>query len=261
MRVPRFLMPLLAACLVPFAAACAGDDDDSAPPPVPTATPIVIGTPSVPGTGTAASPAAAGTTAAGRSPESFQYIVAAGDTFDSIAKALDGAPGPDGLTGADLRSLNPAVGATPAVGAALVVPLRLPPSGGLIPAAAIAGALKNASPRPAVFQPSAELIDGLQGRIALRVVELRDGAPADEAPGYRIELWSTDRAAIKGGSANPDAHLEGKLAVIAAGSFAATLTSDHAGDLYTWNEGGVPYAFKTFGRTDAAALAKLLARQ
>ncbi|MFN8507915.1 MAG: LysM peptidoglycan-binding domain-containing protein [Dehalococcoidia bacterium] len=227
-------------------AACAGDDDDDLAP-----------LPTMPATVTAAATTTAGpatplpAATAPRTPtrtpaESLartasHVIVTAGpgDTWESIASALGSKATP-----AELQQANGIAAGALAPGTKVAIPID--PENGLVPANALAAALaKGGGTRPTLYVPGEATIDGFRGRIALHALELANGDTANEGYGYRLEFFATATASTKGGVIDPAAAIDTPLFTIAAGPFAAKLTSTRPGDRYTWTRNGIDYALRT----------------
>ena len=227
---------------------CAGDDDDEASPsPLTTATAPAATTAAT----VAASPTAAAT--APRTPTrtpaetlartvSHVLVTAGpGDTFESIAAALGSK-----ATAAELRQANGLAAGDLAAGTKVAVPVR--DDAGVVPVDALATALrKGGGTPPALYVPGSATLDGFQGRVALHALEIANGDATGEAYGYRLEFWSTASAATKGGVLDLQAQVDGPLFTVAAGPFAAKLTSARAGDRFAWTRNGVEFAVRMEG--------------
>ncbi|MBK6664390.1 MAG: LysM peptidoglycan-binding domain-containing protein [Thermoflexaceae bacterium] len=163
------------------------------------------------------------------------------DTFESIAAALGSK-----ATAAELRRANGLAAGDLAVGTKVAVPVR--DDAGVVPVDALATALrKGGGIRPPLFVPGGATLDGFQGRVALHALEIANGDSAGEAYGYRLEFWSTASAAAKGGVLDLQAQVDGPLFTVAAGPFAAKLTSARAGDRFAWTRNGVEFAVRMEG--------------
>ncbi|MCC6388923.1 MAG: LysM peptidoglycan-binding domain-containing protein [Dehalococcoidia bacterium] len=229
-------------------AACAGDDDDDLAP-LPT-TPATVTTAAAATAGPATpSPAATAPRTPTRTPAetlartASHVLVAAGpgDTWESIAAALGSKAKP-----AELQQANGIAAGALAPGTKVAVPID--PENGIVPATALAAALaKGGGSRPTLYLPGEATIDGFRGRIALHALELANGDTANEGYGYRLEFFATASASTKGGVLDPAAAIDTPLFTIAAGPFAAKLTSVRPGDRYTWTRDGIDFALRMDG--------------
>ena len=238
-------LTLLALGTLAFAA-CAGDDDDGlAPLPTARATVTTAAATAVPAT---PSPAATTPRTPTRTPAetlartASHVLVTAGpgDTWESIAAALGSKATP-----ADLQQANGIAAGPLAPGTKVAVPIN--PENGLVPASALAAALaKGGGPRPTLYLPGDATIDGFRGRIALHALEIANGDTANEGYGYRMEFFATATASTKGGVLDPAAAIDTPLFTLAAGPFAATLTSG-PGDYMGWTRNGIDFALRMDG--------------
>lgn len=251
------------ACLLVLGASC-GDDDDATPTTSPTAattTASATATPT-PSPTPSPSPSASPTQPASRNADSFTYVTSAGDTLDAIARAFNGQPGTAKAGFPDqIRSLNPQVSwPNPPVGTEVIIPLLQTDPGSLIPYASMQLALGiQGTGGLEVQEPSAALMDGFRGQLALHRVTLANPTAAGGA-GYLMEFWLTDRRFLKGDELDREALVTSPAFVVGGGSLASQVTGTTG--VFTFEQSSVPYAVKTLagaGGVTAEQVASTLA--
>jgi hypothetical protein len=240
--------PLLALAVFPalLLFACgddAGDDGETPSPTFTTAASPADETPSPAGTATPGEPTptpestqsnqAARDLATG--PNYFLYVIAEGDTADSIAAYFDGVRGAEGrISGAQLTSLNEVDPAELEPGDELAIPLLLSPATAMMPQNTISEAVTGIP----LLTPSQELRDGTLGRLALYRVQIVAGEDADGA-GYITEYRLADRAVFKSGAPDSEASYAGNGFIIAAGALATEFVAPDGWTTQTLDRDGV----------------------
>ncbi len=248
----RLRWSLVAIALAMLALSACGDEaGDPTPPtaratstpsptPSPTATPAPSGDPAVP-------------EALAQGAGYFLYEARANATVEELAAAF----GAEGLSADDLRTLNQLGDGPLAEGQVIAVPNTYA-DGELVPVEALEAILEVDLDTPGLrlLRPSADLIDGLLGRVALHRVRLA-GPDDPGGAGYVIAFVRTDRPAVKGGVVDPDARVAGAAFVVAGGSLASELEGDA---VHRFERDGIPYAILAEDRSGPSAqrLADLL---
>ncbi len=272
--VPVLLLVLLAACMddddgadlnaatvTPVDDAGSMDTDDAPPTPEPTLTPGPEPTETqAPDDGAPATPEATATRQGAyeivTGPEHYLYEVRTGDTLESIAGYFDAGDGDTSyLEPGELGQLNDVDNSALEAGMLLAVPLLISHVDALMPENTIAAALGvgEAGNELELLAPSREMIDGYLGQIALYRVAL---TPADggQEPGYVMEYWRTDRAALRAGEVQPGAVFTVPAFTIAAGSM-ADVEAPGSETRETFTRDGVAYALMTFEGAELDAMA------
>ena len=175
-------------------------------------------------------------------PEHFLYVVAEGDTLESIAGMFDAAVGDDEgyLAPEQIGELNEVSDADLEPGMLLAIP-ALPSSAEAIMAEnSLEDALGVGEDGIALvlLQPSRELMEGYLGRVALYRATIE--RPNGEEPGYVMEYWFTERPGFRAGVVDPDARYVEPAFTIAAGSLAG-YEDDDAVDVWDFERDGVEY--------------------
>ncbi len=223
----RISLFLGATALAVAAAACGSGDDDATPTAggqSPTASPSSDASP-----GATAKPTTVPlANQLARSAAFTVYLVAEGDTWDSIS-SLFGVPAPT------LKADNQTQAAIPTVGNLIAVRVLITIPGSIFPEAS----LQRAVPGVIVFRPTQALRDYYRDRTILHSVIVRDGKPAAEGVGYSMVYWLADRPAFKGGSLDPEARATELLFAVTGGLPAGSATVP---SIYSFTRDGVRYS-------------------
>lgn len=234
-----FALPLL---LLPIVAACGDDDGDetSTLSPLPSVTGAV---PSAsPGETAVPTPDPSLPLSLAESPAYLLYQVSPGDSLESVAAAFASSAG-------ELSEVNELASQELVEGQLLAIPLH-PDPGLLVPAEALADALglDDDGVTLRLLLPSAGLIDGFLGRVALARARTV-GPDAVDGPGYVLEFYFTDRAPLKGGVPDPDASFTDPAFTVGGGSLAPELLNMTGAAFGAYQLEGAAYAIVTYPET------------